>query len=83
MPRSAARSCSADSGRLQSPPCRRWAPTTQCSFSVHMVQHMILMMVAPMFLALGAPVTLALRTLPARPRADAARGVCTHGWPEC
>jgi cytochrome c oxidase assembly factor CtaG len=37
--------------------------------SVHMVQHMILMMVAPMFLALGAPVTLALRTLPARPRA--------------
>jgi putative copper resistance protein D len=37
-------------------------------FSVHIVQHMILMMVAPMFLALGAPVTLALRTLPARPR---------------
>jgi putative copper resistance protein D len=36
--------------------------------SVHMVQHMILMMVAPMFLALGAPVTLALRTLPSRPR---------------
>ncbi len=37
-------------------------------FSVHVVQHMILMMVAPMFLALGAPVTLALRTLPRRPR---------------
>ena len=37
--------------------------------SVHMVQHMILMMVAPMFLALGAPITLALRTLPTRPRA--------------
>jgi cytochrome c oxidase assembly factor CtaG len=37
-------------------------------FSVHIVQHMILMMVAPMFLALGAPVTLALRTLRARPR---------------
>src|SRR5512132_558329 len=37
--------------------------------SVHMVQHMILMMVSPMFLALGAPVTLALRTLPTRPRA--------------
>lgn len=33
-------------------------------FSVHMVQHMLLMMVAPIFLALGAPVTLALRTLP-------------------
>jgi len=36
--------------------------------SVHMVQHMTLMMVSPMFLALGAPVTLALRTLPSRPR---------------
>ena len=36
--------------------------------SVHVVQHMILTMVAPLFLALGAPVTLALRTLPARPR---------------
>lgn len=33
-------------------------------FSVHMVQHMVLSMVAPVFLALGAPVTLALRTLP-------------------
>ena len=36
--------------------------------SVHMVQHMLLSMVAPIFLALGAPVTLALRTLPLRPR---------------
>ena len=36
--------------------------------SVHMVQHMVLSMVAPIFLALGAPVTLALRTLPRRPR---------------
>ncbi|MBA2388981.1 MAG: cytochrome c oxidase assembly protein [Geodermatophilaceae bacterium] len=35
-------------------------------FSVHMVQHMVLSMVAPVFLALGAPVTLALRTLPGR-----------------
>lgn len=33
-------------------------------FSVHMVQHMLLSMVAPIFLALGAPITLALRTLP-------------------
>lgn len=32
--------------------------------SVHMVQHMVLSMVAPIFLALGAPMTLALRTLP-------------------
>ncbi|MBD3948136.1 cytochrome c oxidase assembly protein [Nocardioides ganghwensis] len=36
--------------------------------SVHMVQHMLLSMVVPLALALGAPVTLALRTLPARPR---------------
>jgi putative copper resistance protein D len=33
-----------------------------------MVQHMALSMVAPIFLALGAPVTLALRTLPKRQR---------------
>ena len=36
--------------------------------SVHMVQHMVLMMLVPLALALGAPVTLALRTLPATPR---------------
>ena len=36
--------------------------------SVHMVQHMVLSMVVPLALALGAPVTLALRTLPATPR---------------
>ena len=36
--------------------------------SVHMVQHLLLSMVVPLFLALGAPVTLALRTLPVRPR---------------
>ncbi len=36
--------------------------------SVHMVQHMMLTMVVPLLLALGAPVTLALRTLPRRPK---------------
>ncbi|WP_345460150.1 cytochrome c oxidase assembly protein [Nocardioides marinquilinus] len=36
--------------------------------SVHMVQHMVLSMVVPLALALGAPVTLALRTLPGTPR---------------
>ena len=36
--------------------------------SVHMVQHMILSMVVPLAVALSAPVTLALRTLPRRPR---------------
>jgi putative copper resistance protein D len=39
------------------------------SFAVHMVQHMVLAMITPVFLALGAPVTLALRTLRKRPRA--------------
>jgi cytochrome c oxidase assembly factor CtaG len=33
-----------------------------------MVQHMILSMMVPLFLALGAPVTLMLRTLPPGPR---------------
>jgi putative copper resistance protein D len=33
-------------------------------FGAHMIQHMLLTMVAPVFLALGAPITLALRTLP-------------------
>ncbi|GAA4806414.1 cytochrome c oxidase assembly protein [Nocardioides caeni] len=36
--------------------------------SAHMVQHMVLSMVVPLSLALGAPVTLALRTLPGTPR---------------
>src|SRR3954451_10448378 len=36
--------------------------------SVHMVQHMVLAMLVPLALALGAPVTLALRTLPHEPR---------------
>lgn len=42
-------------------------------FSAHMVDHMALTMVAPIFLVLGAPVTLALRALPAR--GDGSRGV--------
>lgn len=37
-------------------------------FSVHMVQHMIISMVSPILLLLGAPVTLALRALPAAGR---------------
>lgn len=35
-------------------------------FSAHMVQHMTLVMVVPIFLALSAPVTLAARALPRR-----------------
>ena len=41
-------------------------------FSGHMVQHMVLTMVVPLFLVLGAPVTLALKSLPAR--TDGTRG---------
>jgi len=41
-------------------------------FSAHMVQHMVLAMVIPIFLVVAAPVTLALRALPAR--ADDSRG---------
>jgi len=33
-------------------------------FSVHMAQHMVLSMIAPLLLLCGSPVTLALRTLP-------------------
>lgn len=42
-------------------------------FSAHMVDHMALTMVAPIFLVLGSPVTLALRALPAR--SDGSRGI--------
>lgn len=37
-------------------------------FWSHMVQHMLFSMIAPVFIVFGAPVTLALRTLPKRPR---------------
>jgi putative copper resistance protein D len=40
-------------------------------FSVHMSEHMVLSMLVPIFLVLGAPVTLALRALkPAKRRGD-------------
>jgi putative membrane protein len=37
-------------------------------FSVHMVQHMVISMLAPILLLLGAPVTLVLRALPSAER---------------
>ena len=46
--------------------------------SIHMIQHMVLSMVGPIFLALGAPVTLALRTLNTGPR-KALLGVLQSG----
>lgn len=42
-------------------------------FSAHMVDHMALTMVVPLFLVLGAPVTLALKAL--TPRRDGSRGI--------
>ncbi|MCW2748523.1 MAG: hypothetical protein JWP10_1665 [Nocardioidaceae bacterium] len=55
-------------------------------FSAHMVSHMLLAMVAPIFLVLGAPLTLAMRTLPG-PRAPGERAPrqmlikTLHSWP--
>ena len=46
----------------------------QFSFSYHMLAHMLLAMVAPIGLVLGAPMTLALRTLP-QGRTSTERGV--------
>ncbi len=37
------------------------------SFTLHMVSHMALAMLAPVFLVLGGPITLALRVIPAAP----------------
>lgn len=44
----------------------------QVLFSMHMVQHMTIATAVPAFLVLGAPITVALRTLPAR--TDGSRG---------
>jgi putative membrane protein len=40
-------------------------PYSMGMFSLHMVQHMVLSMLSPLFLLMGTPVTLALRSLPA------------------
>ncbi|MDJ1138053.1 cytochrome c oxidase assembly protein [Streptomyces iconiensis] len=42
-------------------------------FSVHMVQHMVISMLSPILLLLGAPVTLLLRALPSANRSHGAR----------
>ena len=48
-------------------------------FSAHMVSHMVLSMIAPIFLVLAAPMTLALRTLPGprQPGEVSPRGLLT------
>jgi cytochrome c oxidase assembly factor CtaG len=51
-------------GSLTLATCSSVATYDTVLLSMHMAQHMILAMMAPVFLALGAPVTLALRTLP-------------------
>ena len=48
-------------------------------FWVHMVQHMLFNMIGPVFLVAGAPLTLALRTLPPNPRK--ALLAVVHSWP--
>ncbi len=55
-------------GSLLVATCSSLATYDEVLLSMHMAQHMVLTMVAPVFLALGAPVTLALRTLPPSPR---------------
>jgi putative copper resistance protein D len=52
--------------------CGAPAAYGRVSFSAHMVGHMTLSLAAPMFLVLGAPVTLVLRAV--HPRTDGSRG---------
>ncbi len=54
-----------------------FATYTHVMFSMHMYSHMIEAMVIPIFLVLGAPITLALRTLPRRPDERGPREVLT------
>ncbi|MFJ5265329.1 cytochrome c oxidase assembly protein [Streptomyces sp. NPDC088387] len=49
--------------------CTRLNDYGMVMFSVHMVQHMVISMLSPILILLGAPITLALRALP-----PAARG---------
>lgn len=48
-------------------------------FSVHMVQHILLSMVAPIFMAVGAPITLLLRNLGGAGRRRVV--AVMHSWP--
>lgn len=44
--------------------CTRLNDYGMAMFSVHMVQHMVISMLSPILILLGAPITLALRALP-------------------
>ncbi|MCX5395420.1 cytochrome c oxidase assembly protein [Streptomyces sp. NBC_00102] len=48
--------------------CTRLNDYGMVMFSVHMIQHMVISMLSPILLLLGAPVTLALRALPVASR---------------
>lgn len=50
-------------------------------FPVHVAQHLLLGMAAPAFLALSAPVTLALRTLPRRILLRLLHSIPVAVWP--
>jgi putative copper resistance protein D len=43
---------------------------SKVSFPYHMIQHMVLSMIAPIFIVLSNPITLALRALPAKKVSD-------------
>ena len=43
---------------------------SKVSFEYHMIQHMTLSMIAPIFIVLSTPITLALRALPAQKSSD-------------
>jgi len=54
--------------------CSGAAAYGRAMFSVHMAQHMALTMLIPILLAMGAPMTLALRALPTRGRVARRQG---------
>ena len=72
---------SADLAPLALPPCRAGTYDTVL-FSVHIVQHMILMMVAPCS-SRWAPRHPRAANVAGSTRTMLARSVCTHEWPVC
>jgi cytochrome c oxidase assembly factor CtaG len=60
--------CGIGQGAILVATCSSLGTYDDTLLSMHMAQHMVLSMLAPVFMALGAPITLALRTLPRRPR---------------
>ena len=57
--------------------CAGIAKYAMVSFSAHMIQHMTLSMLAPIFIVLSAPITLALRALPS---ASSSNHRNARGW---